>query len=489
MTKQFVPPNFADPRLNVRRRYQMMVGGRSVDAGSGETIRRVSPGHADVVVGEWPSAGPADAAKAITAARRAFDDGPWPRMSGGERSAILHRVAEGILKAVEEIALIESLEVGKPLAQARGEITFSAELWSYAAGMCRSLEGQTFNSLGENVLGLVLREPVGVVGTITPWNFPFIIASERIPWAIGAGCTVVVKPSELTSGSTIRMAEIARDAGLPDGVLNVITGYGDKAGQILAEDQRTDMLAFTGSLRVGSMLGGLAVSNIKRTGLELGGKGPQIVFDDADLEAAIQGVVYGIFHNAGQCCISGSRLIVQRGIRDELVKGILDVARSVPFGDPLQDGTKFGPMISDGHASKVVGYIEKGVADGADVLMGGSSAQQAGGHYIAPTIFAGVSEGMAISREEIFGPVLSILDFSSPEEAVSLANASEFGLSASVWSSNFSNALQTIRKVRAGRCWINGVIDGAPEMPIGGYKKSGIGRELGRYGFDEYSEF
>ena len=222
-------------------------------------------------------------AQAIAAARRAFDTGPWPRMSGAERSRLMFKTAELILAHVEEIALIESLEVGKPIAQARGEIAFCADLWSYAAGQARALEGQTHNNIGDNRLGLVLREPVGVVGIITPWNFPFIIASERVPWAIGGGCTVVLKPSEFTSGTSIRMAELAREAGIPDGVFNVVTGYGDPAGQILAEDPGTDMVAFTGSVRVGTKLGEIAARSVKRVGLELGGKGPQIVFADADL--------------------------------------------------------------------------------------------------------------------------------------------------------------------------------------------------------------
>ncbi|GLS32536.1 Acyl-CoA reductase [Mesorhizobium albiziae] len=483
----FIPPNIKDPRL-VGRSYDMVINGKHEIAGSGKVIERIAPGHG-IAVGEWPDASADDVRLAISAARVAFDKGPWPRMSGAERSRIMYRVSQLIVANVEELALIESLEVGKPISQARGEIDFCADLWAYAAGQARALEGNSHNNIGEDRLGLVLREPVGVVGIITPWNFPFIIASERVPWSIGAGCTVVLKPSELTSGTSIRMAELALVAGVPPGVFNVVTGYGDPAGQTLAEDPAVDMIAFTGSSRVGIHLGAIAARSVKRVGLELGGKGPQIVFADADLEAAADGIAYGVYHNAGQCCISGSRLLVEESVRDELLARVLDISRRVPFGDPLNEKTRIGAMISKGHAEKVDGYVKAGKAAGAELLIGGNPAGSGDGHYYEPTVFQNVRPDMSIAKDEIFGPVLSTLTFRSADEAVALANGSEYGLSASVWSTNLENALQTIRRVRAGRCWVNSVIDGTPELPIGGYKKSGLGRELGRYGFDEYSQF
>lgn len=487
MPASFILPRRDDPRLALRR-YQMLVGGKSIDASSGKTIARESPGHAGVVVGTWPDAAAEDVKTAIASARTAFDTGPWPRMSGAERSYVMHRVAAGIVARADELALAECLEVGKPIIQAKGEILFCADLWEYAAGMSRALEGQSHNNIGDDRLGLVLREAAGVVGIITPWNFPFIIASERVPWAIGAGCTVVLKPSEMTSGTSVMMAEIAREAGLPDGVFNVVTGYGPTAGQVLAEDPRVDVLAFTGSVRVGTKLAEIAARQVKRVGLELGGKGPQIVFADADLEAAADGVAYGVYHNAGQCCISGSRLIVQESIRDALLDRVLEISRRLPFGDPLDALTKVGAIISRAHLDKIESYVRAGEAAGADILHGGAPQDQEGLYY-PPTIFRSVRPDMTIAREEIFGPVLSTMTFQTAEEAVALANDSEFGLSASVWSRDLQNAMQTIRRVRAGRCWINSVIDGTPEMPIGGYKSSGLGRELGRYGFDEYSQF
>jgi acyl-CoA reductase-like NAD-dependent aldehyde dehydrogenase len=484
----FIAPQLDDERLVSRPGYKMLVAGRSIGAASGKTIVRESPGHLGKVVGEWPEASADDVKLAIAATRDAFDNGPWPRMSGAERSRLLHRVSELILANLDELALAECLEVGKPIAQARGEIEYCADLWAYAAGQARAQEGESFNNIGDNRLGLVLREPVGVVGIVTPWNFPFIIASERVPWAIGAGCTVVLKPSEFTSGTSIRMAELAREAGIPDGVFNVVTGYGNPAGQVLAEDPRVDMVAFTGSVRVGTLLAEIAARQVKRVGLELGGKGPQIVFADADLDAAADGIAYGVYHNAGQCCISGSRLLVEESVRDEIIDRVLAISAKVPYGDPLNDRTRIGAMISRQHIEKVEGYVRAGEAAGAELLTGGHMAGEGTGLYYQPTVFRNVRPEMSIAREEIFGPVLSTIAFRTADEAVALANDSEFGLSATVWSTNLENAMQTIRRVRAGRCWVNSVIDGTPELPVGGYKKSGLGRELGRHGFDEYSQ-
>jgi acyl-CoA reductase-like NAD-dependent aldehyde dehydrogenase len=485
----FVVPNLSDPRLSRQRTYRMLIDGKSVAAQTGETIERRSPGHRQSVIANWPAGSTPDAELAIAAARKAFDNGPWPRMSGGERSNIMHAVAAGILANIDELALAECLETGKPIAQARGEIDYCADMWRYAAGMARGLEGDTHNAIGDNRLGLVLREPAGVVGIITPWNFPFIIVSERVPWALGAGCTVVVKPSEFTSGTTVRLAEIALEAGVPPGVFNVITGTGPAVGQILAEDPRVDVLAFTGSVRVGTQLAGIAAANIKRVGLELGGKGPQIVFADADIEAAADGIAYGVYHNAGQCCISGSRLIVHNAIRPALLDRLVSLSQRLPFGDPLSTTTRYGAMVSDQHIDKVASYVDKGVAEGAELLLGGGKVGVDAGNFFAPTVFDRVRPDMTIAQEEIFGPVLATIGFDTPEEAVALANGTPFGLSASVWSRDLETAIQTTRRIRAGRCWINSVIDGTPEMPIGGYKKSGVGRELGRYGFDEYSQF
>ena len=481
----FIEPRKQDDRL-IRREYRMLIGGKSVDARSGERIERESPAYEGIVVSSVPKGSLEDSVAGIMAARKAFDDGPWPRMSGHERATILHRIGEAIYAHREELAVIESLEIGKPIAAARGEMSYCSELWIFAAGHARGLQGETHNSLGQNLLGLMLREPVGVVGIVTPWNFPMIIGSERVPWALGAGCTVVIKPSEFTSGSTVRMAEIARDCGLPDGVFNVVTGYGDPVGQAFAEHPATDFMSFTGSFRVGQIVGAKAAGSVKKVGLELGGKGPQIVFNDASLDAAADKVGSAAFGNSGQVCIAGSRLIVQRGARDEILERLTNQAKKIVVGDPLDETVKMGSVIHRPHLEKIERYVGEGQRDGAEVVFGGSRLGNAGNYY-APTVFNEVRPDMSIHRDEIFGPVLSVLTFDTPEEAVQLANDTNYGLSASVWSNDLSKAIQTIRKVRAGRCWINGAIAGSPEMGISGYKQSGIGRELGKYGFDEYS--
>jgi len=488
VTVRFIEPRRDDARLLEKRRYQMLVGGRSVEAASGKTIKRESSVHPGLIVGEWPEASRDDVEQAIIAARKAFDEGPWPRLSAKERAGFMYAISAKIREHVEELALIESLEVGKTLAGARGEMQHAADLWHFAAGLVRALEGTTHNEMGENAIGLVLREPIGVVGIVTPWNYPLVIGSERMPWALGAGCTVVIKPSEFTSGSTLRLGELAREAGLPDGVLNVVSGYGNPAGQVLAEHPMTDMIAFTGSQRVGRQIGAFAAPTIKRVGLELGGKGPQVVFADADLDAAADQVSGSIFGNQGQTCIAGSRLIVEKSVAKAFVDRLAGIAAKVAVGDPLNADTNVGALINPAQLEKVESYVAAGRAAGAEMVIGGDRIGS-GGLFYTPTIFTGVRPDMSIVRDEIFGPVLAVQTFETRAEAIAMANDTIYGLSAMVWSLDINNALQTIRGIRAGRCWVNGTREGVAEMPIGGYKQSGQGRELGFKGFDEYSEF
>ena len=488
MTVRFIEPRRDDPRLGQDRRYRMVINGRDVDAASGKTIKRESSVHEGLVVGEWPEASREDVETAIVAARHAFDEGPWPRMSGKERAGYLYKISELIKKNAEELALMESLEVGKTLAGARGEMQHCADLWHFAAGLVRGLEGTTHNEIGPDALGLVLREPIGVVGIVTPWNYPLVIGSERMPWALGAGCTVVIKPSEFTSGSTLRLGQLAREAGLPDGVINVVTGYGNPAGQGLAEHPMTDMIAFTGSQRVGRQIGAFAAPTIKRVGLELGGKGPQVVFADADLDAAADQVTSSIFGNQGQTCIAGSRLIVEKSVAKGFVDRLARIAARVTVGDPLNPETNVGALINKVQIEKVEGYVEAGRQAGAEMVVGGGRIGN-GGLFYTPTIFTGVKPDMSIVRDEIFGPVLAVQTFETRDEAITMANDTIYGLSGMVWSRDINNALQTIRGIRAGRCWVNGTREGLVEMPIGGYKQSGQGRELGHRGFEEYSEY
>lgn len=483
----FTPPRTSDERM-VTRRFSMFVDGRPTEARSGSVLERPSPAYTGYTASVIPEGDTVDADLAVAAARRAFDDGPWPRMSGADRSRAMFAVADLMEGHAEELAVIDSLDGGKAISGSRGEVAGAIRKWRYAAGHAEGQSGISHNAMDPGEFGMMLREPLGVVGVITPWNYPLTIAAERIPWALGAGCTVVLKPSEFTSGSSIRMAELAFEAGIPEGVLNVITGYGPVVGQRLAEHPDVDYLSFTGSRRVGGIVGGIAAGNIKRVGLELGGKAPQVVFDDADLAAAAAGVADSVFFNSGQTCVAGTRLIAQRGIARDLVDLIRDHATRVPIGDPLDEAVTVGSLIHGEALAKVTDYVEGGVRAGATLAIGGSRIGDTGNFY-EPTVFTDVAPEMRIAREEIFGPVLSVFEFDDAAEAIRLANDTPYGLSAFVWSNNLDRALTTIRQLRAGRTGINSNGGGGPEMGIGGYKGSGLGHELGQFGFDEYSAF
>jgi len=469
------------------REYQNFINGTWVGAADGDSFERISPAH-DVVVGRYPRAGVEDLGRAVAAARRAFDEGPWPTMPGVERARILNRVAEAIRANADDLAYVEALESGKPVTQARDEIVSSADLWEYAATLCRHTYGDTYNTLGSSMFGMVLREPVGVVGMITPWNFPLLIISQKLPFALAVGCTAVVKPAEITPGTTLRLARMAQEAGLPDGVLNVVTGSGGVIGTPLAAHPDVDMISFTGSTDVGRRVIDASKSNLKKVELELGGKNPQLVFADADLDAALDAVVFGVYFNMGECCNSGSRLLVQRSIADEFIARVVDRSKTVPVGDPLDPATKVGAIATDEQFNKIVELVDSGRAEGADLLLGGSRLDTERGRFMSPTVFAGVESTMRIAREEIFGPVLSVLTFDTPEEAARIANATPFGLSAGVWTRDLDTAIGMSRAIRAGTIWVNTFLDGYPELPFGGYKESGIGREFGRFSIDAFTE-
>lgn len=427
MSATFIQPKLTDERLTVARDYAMLIGGQDRASTSGELIERESPGHSGAVVGRYPRGTLGDVDAAVAAARHAFDEGPWSRMPAAERSRAMMRVAALIERHREDLATIESLEAGKPITQARSEIGGCIDLWDYAAGQVRGLHGEVHTNLGPDIVGMVMREPVGVVGVITPWNFPIIIACERIPWVIGAGNAMVIKPSEFTSGTTLRLAGLIREAGIPDGVVNVVTGYGDPVGDALTRHPGVDMISFTGSLRVGRLVGVAAAVTVKRVGLELGGKGPQIIFPDADLNAAADGAAFGLLFNNGQCCISGSRLIVHGSIVEEVLSRLATLMSRVTFGDPLNERTMVGTVINTAQLDKIAGYVEQGRADGATLRLGGSRKGHGQGLYFEPTMFSAVTPDMAVAREEIFGPVLSVLAFDTPEEAIRLGGVSLFG--------------------------------------------------------------
>jgi betaine-aldehyde dehydrogenase len=467
--------------------YSMWIDGQAVPAKSGQTFSRESPAHG-VKIGEYPLAGSDDVDAAVAAARRAFDIGSWPHTPGAERAKALLRAAELIRANKDAFALIETLESGKPIKQARDEMEWSAALWDYAAALCRHLHGDSYNTLGTQVLGLTIREPIGVVGMITPWNFPLLIISQKLPFALAAGCTCVVKPSELTPGTTLRLGELLAEAGLPPGVVNIISGYGEPAGARLSEHPDIDMISFTGSTEVGRAVVGSSKSNLKKVELELGGKNPHIVFADADLEAALDAVVFGVCFNMGECCNSGSRLLVQRSIAEDFINQVVESAKKIPVGDPLDEQTKIGAIIDGNQFEKILGYIESGSHDGARLRLGGKALNHENGRFVEATIFDGVQPEMAIAKEEIFGPVLSILTFDTTEEAIRIANNTIYGLSAGVWTRDIDTAFTVSRGIRAGTIWINTFMDGYPELCFGGFNQSGLGRELGRFSIEEFTE-
>ncbi len=466
-----------------------LIGGEWRDSADGATFERLSPAHG-VVVTRAAKGGAAEAGAAIAAARAAFDDGGWPETSGKDRATLLLRVADLIDRERARIARVEVLESGKPIAQARAEIAGAADIWRYAAALARTVHGDSHNSLGRDMLGVVLKEPVGVAAIITPWNFPFLIVSQKLPFALAAGCTAVVKPSEMTPSTTVILGELLIEAGLPAGVVNIVLGHGQPVGAMMSTDPRVDMVTFTGSTAVGKAIVAAAAPTLKKVSLELGGKNPQVVFPDADLDSAVDAIVFGVYFNAGECCNSGSRIIVHEDVAEAVTERVVALSRKVAFGDPLDEATKVGAIVSPEHQAKIDGHVKGAVAAGATVRLGGGALEVPGlgGQFYQPTVVAGVTPDMAIAREEVFGPVLSVLTFRTFDEAVVLANAAAYGLSAGVWSENVHTCLAFARAARAGTIWTNTWMDGFAEMPFGGVKESGQGRELGRYGLDEFLE-
>ncbi|MBG6204347.1 acyl-CoA reductase-like NAD-dependent aldehyde dehydrogenase [Labrenzia sp. EL_13] len=455
----------------------------------GATFERVSPSH-DAVVTVACRGNLLDVDAAISAARRAFDEGRWSATTGKDRATLLLKVADLIDRDRERIAFHETIESGKPISQAMAEIEGAADIWRYAASLARTLHGESHNSLGNDFLGLVLKEPVGVVSIITPWNFPFLIVSQKLPFALAAGCTAVIKPSEMTPATTVILGELLLEAGIPAGVANIVLGFGDPVGAALTTDKRVDMVTFTGSTAVGKAIVETAAGTLKKVSLELGGKNPQVIFPDAELDAAADAVVFGVYFNAGECCNSGSRIIVHEDIAEEFVARTVALSRLVPFGDPLDPSTKVGAIITPEHNKKIDTYVQEARATGASVPLGGKVLEVPGlrGQFYEPTVVTNVTGDMPIAREEVFGPVLSVLTFKTLDEAIALVNDADYGLSAGVWSENVHTCLEFARRAHAGTIWTNTWMDGFAELPFGGVKQSGQGRELGKYGLDEFLE-
>jgi betaine-aldehyde dehydrogenase len=472
------------PRINLH-----FIAGAWTDSDVGAMFDRLSPAHG-VVVSRSAKGTEADADAAISAARDAFDDGRWSRLAAKARAAVLLRVADLIEADVERFALIETLETGKPITQSRGEIAGAADLWRYAAALARTVQGDSHNALGPDMLAVVLKEPIGVVSIITPWNFPFWILSQKLPFALAAGCSCVIKPSEMTPSTTVMLCELLVEAGLPAGVVNVVLGYGKPVGTTLTSHRDVDMVTFTGSTSVGKQITRTAGDTLKKVALELGGKNPQVVFPDADLDSAADAVTFGTYFNVGQCCNAGSRIIVHEDIAAAFTTRILDLSRRVAFGDPLNPKTQVGAIVTPQHAAAIDVAVQAAVAAGATVRLGGAALEVPGlgTQFYQPTVIDGVTPDMAIARNEVFGPVLSVLTFRTLDEAIALTNDASYGLSAGVWSENIHTCLAFARAAQAGTVWTNTWMDGFPEVTFGGVKQSGQGREIGRYGMEEFLE-
>lgn len=469
------------------RQFELWINGKSIAPAGGSYITRISPAH-DVPVTLVPEGNSVDVDKAVAAAKESFESDAWAGISGAERSAVLYAAADRLIERKEELALLETLESGKPLTQAGFEVEWAAGLWKHAAALCRHLYGESCNTLGEGTVSMTLREPIGVVGLITPWNFPLLIASQKAPYALAAGCSVVVKPSELTSATTLLLAEVLKECGVPDGVFNVVTGYGDPVGQTLCEHKDVEMISFTGSTKIGKSIARTAADTLKKVCLELGGKNPMIVMDDAELESVVDAARLGAFFNMGECCNASSRILVQEGIADRFVERLTAFAAEMKVCDPLDGTSKLGAIINDAQEQKILGYIQTAQEAGATVCMGGGKVERDKGRFLEVTILDHVPADSPVATEEVFGPVLSIVRFQTLEEAIAIANGTDYGLSAGIFTNDYNQAMKASRSLRAGTVWVNTWLEGHAELSFGGYRQSGLGRELGSRAVEEYTE-
>jgi phenylacetaldehyde dehydrogenase len=471
---------------------QLFINGQWCDAASGKTFETPNPATGETLarISEGDSE---DINRAVRAARAAFDHGPWTRMTPSERGRIIWRIGDLILEHADELARLESLDNGKPYAVARAaDVPLAADLFHYMAGWATKIEGNSISISvpympGANFHAYTLREPLGVVGQIIPWNFPLLMAAWKLGPALAAGNCVVLKPAEQTPLTALRLAGLIAEAGMPDGVVNVVPGYGETAGAALAAHGDVDKVAFTGSTEVGKLIvAASGASNLKKLTLELGGKSPNIVFDDAGPDA-IEGAANAIFFNHGQCCVAGSRLYVQQSRFDEVVDGVAAIAKSIKLGPGMEPDTQMGPLVSDEQFRRVSGFLESGKSDGATTMAGGGRFGDRG-YFIEPTVLTNTSPDMKIVREEIFGPVLVAAPFSDLDEIAGVANDSPYGLGAGIWTRDISKAHALAKKLRAGTVWINcyNVFDAA--LPFGGYKQSGWGREMGHEALHAYTE-
>lgn len=468
---------------------QLFIDGKWVDSQSGKKFSTINPATEQEIT-KLAVAEAADVDVAVTAARRAYETGAWSGLSASERGKFLYRISDAIMAHADEFAYLETIDIGKPISESRNiDVPFVAEIFLYYAGWANKFHGETIPVKG-NYLNYTLREPIGVVGAITPWNFPLLLSSWKIAPALAMGNAVVHKPSEQSSLTALKLAQICQEVGLPEGAYNVVTGSGRITGSAMVAHPGIDKIAFTGGTSTGIALMQEAAKTLKKVTLELGGKSPNIVLEDADLDAAVRGALVGIFYNKGEVCAAGSRLFIQESAHDAFVEKLLDRGKKMQVGDPLDPKTRFGPLCNAEQMQKVLSYIGSGKEEGAQVILGGDRAKfgDGKGFFVQPTIFDRVTNGMRIAREEIFGPVLSTITFKNVEDLIAQANDSIYGLASGVWTRDIKKAHYIAKKLKAGTVWINTYNMYDPASPFGGYKQSGFGRELGMHALENYTQ-
>ena len=471
---------------------KLFIDGKWVSAQSGKTFAVENPATGEEIA-RVAEGDKADIDIAVKAARRAYESGAWPSMTPSARGRLIHRIGDLILEHLDEFAELESLDNGKPVSVARAaDVPLAADMFHYMSGWCTKRHGDllplsVLYTPGVQYHSYTRPEPVGVVGQIVPWNFPLLMAVWKLAPALACGCTVVIKVAEETPLSALRLGEIMQEAGLPNGVVNIITGFGETAGAALAAHTGIDKIAFTGSTEVGRMIVKAAANDLKKVSLELGGKSPNIVLSDADMDVAIPGALNAIFFNQGECCAAGSRLFVDQKVFDQVVEGVAEQAKQIKMGPGLDPTTQLGPMVSDAQFTRVSGLVDSGAAEGARALSGGKK-REGKGYFIEPTIFVDTKPGMKVVDEEIFGPVVVAMPFGDMDELVQQANNSIYGLAAGIWTRDLSKAHTLAGKIKAGSVWINcyNIFDAA--LPFGGYKQSGWGREMGEAVLSNYTE-
>lgn len=474
-------------KLEIKRQY---IAGKWRLA-EGNKVREIINPFNQEVIAKVTEGDRVDAEKAIDAARQAFDFGEWPEMTMKKRAEIVHEIARLIERDKEELARLETLDTGKTLEESRWDMEDIAKVFHYYANLASEDKEEVITSPIPNTVSKVVKEPIGVCGQITPWNYPLLQASWKLAPALVAGNTLVMKPSEITPLTTIKVFEIMEEAGLPEGVANLVLGPGQSVGASLSESEKVDLISFTGGLATGQRIMRAAASNVKKVALELGGKNPNIIFADADFDIALDQALNAVFFHAGQVCSAGTRLLIEESIHDAFVDALVKRVENIKLGDGFDEKTEMGPLISAEHLQKVADYVEKGRAEGALVRVGGArptdEALQEGFFYL-PTILTSCKTDMYVVQEEAFGPVMTVESFKTEEEAVALANDSQYGLSGAVWTSDLAKAERCVGKMRMGTVWVNEYNLYFPEAPWGGYKRSGFGRELGKTGLEEYQE-